>query len=234
MKPGATTWPPASITRRASPWSPEPTATTRSPSTATSARRAGAPVPSMTEPFLMSSDQIIPALRFDDRHRRHSITLPDAVHVLHAGDGASKHGVVSVEMGRGAVADVELAARGVGVLAPRHRDAAAHVLLRVELGGDRVARTAGALAFGAAALDDEVRDDAVEGEPVVEPPLGERHKVRDGRWRVLWEELDPDLAPLLERDYGRRRLPLRRGRGLRPRRPPRRGPGAAPRRPGGA
>src|SRR2546425_891315 len=109
MKPGATTWPPASITRRASPWSPEPTATTRSPSTATSARRAVAPVPSMTEPFLMSSDQIIPALRFDDRHRRHSITLPDAVHVLHAGDGASKDGVVSVEMGRGAVADVELA-----------------------------------------------------------------------------------------------------------------------------
>src|SRR2546422_8936231 len=208
MKPGATTWPPASITRRASPWSPEPTATTRSPSTATSARRAGAPVPSMTEPFLMSSDQIIPALRFDDRHRRHSITLPDAVHVLHAGDGASKHGVVSVEMGRGAVADVELAARGVGVLAPRHCDAAAHVLLRVELGGDRGAGTAGAVAFGAAALDDEVRDDAVEGEPVVEPPLGERHEVRDGLWRVLWEELDPDLAPFLERNDGGLRHPL--------------------------
>src|SRR3989442_6421670 len=214
MKPGATTGPPASITRRASPWSPEPTATTRSPSTATSARRAGAPVPSMTEPFLMSSDQIIPALRFDDRHRRHSITLPDAVHVLHAGDGASKHGVVSVEMGRGAVADVELAARGVGVLAPRHCDAAAHVLLRVELGGDRVAGTAGAVAFGAAALDDEVRDDAVEGEPVVEPPPGERHEVRDGPWRVLSGELDPDLAPFLERDDGLLRLPLLLVRGL--------------------
>src|SRR2546422_8030893 len=164
MKPGATTWPPASITRRASPWSPEPTATTRSPSTATSARRAGAPVPSMTEPFLMSSDQIIPALRFDDRHRRHSITLPDAVHVLHAGDGASKHGVVSVEMGRGAVADVELAARGVGVLAPRHCDAAAHVLLRVELGGDRVAGTARALVLGVARLGRGVRGAALEGE----------------------------------------------------------------------
>src|SRR2546422_5357011 len=193
MKPGAATWPPASITRRASPRSPEPTATTRSPSTATSARRAGSPVPSMTEPFLMSSDQVM-RLRFDDRHRRHSIALPDAVHVLHAGDGASKHGVVSVEGGRGAVADVDLAARGVGVLAPRHRDGPAHVLLRVELGGDRVAGTAGAVAFGATALDDEVRDDAVEDEAVVEPPLGERHEVRDGLWRVLWEELDPDLA----------------------------------------
>src|SRR2546428_535002 len=103
MKPGATTWPPASITRRASPRSPEPTATTRSPSTATSA---------------------------------------------------------------------------------------------------------GAVAFRATRLDDEVRDDAVEGEPVVEPPLGERHEVRDGLWRVLWEELDPDLAPLLERDDGGLRHPL--------------------------
>src|SRR5439155_26300061 len=122
-------------------------------------------------------------------------------------------------------------ARGVGVLAPRHCDAAANVLLRVDLGGDRVAGTAGAVAFGAAALDDEVRDDAVEGEPVVEPPLGERHEVRDGLWRVLWEELDPDLAPFLERDDGGLSHPLvlscgrsprtsRRGRSrCRPRRP---------------
>src|SRR3989442_3865995 len=173
MKPGATTWPPASITRRASPRSPEPTATTRSPSTATSARRAGSPVPSMTEPFLMSSDQVM-RLRFDDRHRRHSIALPDAVHVLHAGDGASNHGVVSVERRRWTVADVELATRGVGVLAPRHRDGPAHVLLRVELGGARVARTAGALALGAAALGHEVPDRAGESEPGVEPPPGGR------------------------------------------------------------
>src|SRR2546422_9935530 len=184
MKPGAATWPPASITRRASPRSPEPTATTRSPSTATSARRAGSPVPSMTEPFLMSSDQVM-RLRFDDRHRRHSIALPDAVHVLHAGDGASKHGVVSVEVGRGAVADVELAARGVGVLAPRHRDGPADVLLRVELGGDIVPGTAGAVAFGAPALGDGVRDDAVEGGAVVEPLVRERREVGDGPGRGL-------------------------------------------------
>src|SRR2546425_5048673 len=176
MKPGATTWPPAWITRRASPRSPEQTGTKRSHSTATSARRAGSPVPSMTEPFLMSSDQVM-RLRFDDRHRRHSIALPDTVHVLHAGDGASKHGVVSVEVGRGAVADVELAARGVGVLAPRHRDGPAHVLLRVELGGDRVAGTAGALALGAAALDGGGRDDAVGGGARVETAPGGRAQV---------------------------------------------------------
>src|SRR2546430_923584 len=187
MKPGATTWPPASITRRASPRSPEPTATTRSPSTATSARRAGSPVPSMTEPFLMSSDQVM-RLRFDDRHRRHSIALPDAVHVLHAGDGASKHGVVSVEVGRAAVADVELAARGVGVPAARHRDGAADELALVDLGVDRVARTAGAhvrvverhrLGLGISDLDDEARLDAVEPLAVVEPSAGELGEVVD-------------------------------------------------------
>src|SRR2546430_17153969 len=173
MKPGATAWPAASITRGASPRSPGPTATTRSPSTATSARRAGAPVPSTTEPFRISSDQAM-ALRFDDRHRRHPIALPDPVHVLHAGDDVSEDGVVSVEVGRGAVADVELAARSVGGLAPRHRDGSPPVLLRGELGDDRVAGTTRAVALGAAALDDEVRDDTVEGQPVVEPLLRER------------------------------------------------------------
>src|SRR2546425_12304706 len=117
----------------------------------------------------------------------------------------SEHGVVAIEVGRGTVADVELAARGVGVLAPRHRDGPADVLLRVELGGDIVPGTAGAVAFGAPALGDEVRDDAVEGEPVVEPLLGERHEVRDGLRRVFREELDPDLCALLERNDGGRR-----------------------------
>src|SRR5881628_3167750 len=110
MKPGATTWPAASITRCASPRSPASTAATRSPSTATSARRAGPPVPSTTEPFRMSSDQVIDsprrglrlarpnhALSFEDPDRRHPVALLDAVHVLHAGDHVSEHGVVAVE-----------------------------------------------------------------------------------------------------------------------------------------
>ena len=57
MKPGATAWPAASITRAAVPARPGPTATIRSPSTATSAGRAGAPLPSISEPFLTRSDQ---------------------------------------------------------------------------------------------------------------------------------------------------------------------------------
>src|SRR2546425_9944727 len=86
----------------------------------------------------------------------------------------SEHGVVAIEVGRGTVADVELAARGVGVLAPRHRDGPADVLLRVELGGGIVPRTAGARAFWAPARRDGGRDDPVEGEPVGEPPVGGR------------------------------------------------------------
>jgi len=51
MKPGATIRPLASITRAASPPRCGSTAAMRSPSTATSAARAGAPLPSTTMPF---------------------------------------------------------------------------------------------------------------------------------------------------------------------------------------
>ena len=57
MNPGATTCPLASIVRVAAPSSRGATATIRSPSTATSAGRAGAPVPSISEPFRTRSDQ---------------------------------------------------------------------------------------------------------------------------------------------------------------------------------
>src|SRR5215510_3423736 len=131
MKPGVTAWPPASITRAASPVRPEPTATIRSPSTATSAARAGAPLPSIREPFLTRSDQAI-RLYFGDRDRGHLVALLDAVDELHARHDLAEHGVLAVEMRRCVVADVELAPGRVGVLAARHRHGAAHVLLLVE------------------------------------------------------------------------------------------------------
>ena len=53
-KPGVTVRPSASMTRPAPPASTSPTAVIRSPSTATSARRAGAPVPSTTVPSLIT------------------------------------------------------------------------------------------------------------------------------------------------------------------------------------
>src|SRR5580700_8313612 len=62
MKPGATTWPLASITRLASPRS-APTAAMRPALTATSAAKAGAPVPSTTRPPLISRSYIRKSLR---------------------------------------------------------------------------------------------------------------------------------------------------------------------------
>src|SRR5688572_27328341 len=109
MKPGATTLPRASITRSAWPASAGPMATMRSPSTATSAARAGAPEPSMSEPPRMRSDQLTGSF-LDDRHRLHPIALLDAVHVLHAARDLGKLRVVAVQVRRGPIADVELAA----------------------------------------------------------------------------------------------------------------------------
>src|SRR5512145_849715 len=129
MKPGATTRPAASITRSAGPPSRGATAAMRSPSTATSAARAGPPLPSTTVPPRISRDQAISG--FLDRHRRHPVPLLDAVDLLHAGDDLAEDGVAVVEVGGGAVGDVELATGGVGVLAAGHGHRAAHVLLLV-------------------------------------------------------------------------------------------------------
>src|SRR5919198_2757493 len=118
MKPGATTLPVASTTRAASPASDGATAAMRSPSTATSARRAGAPEPSTTEPPRIRSDHAM-ALLLDDRHGLHPVARLDAVDVLHAAGDLAEDRVVAVEVRRRPVADVELAARRVGMLAPR-------------------------------------------------------------------------------------------------------------------
>src|SRR5262249_18005139 len=136
----------------------------------------------------------------DDGHRLHPVALLDAVDVLHAAHHLAEDGVVAVEVWRRAVGDVELAPRGVGMLAARHRQRAAHVLPLAELGLDRVARAAGAVALGIAALDDEVRHDAVEGEVVVKTLLGQRDEVLDGLGCILRVELDADLVAVLQRD----------------------------------
>src|SRR5438477_7415396 len=184
MKPGATTCPVASIVRAASPRSPGPMATMRSPSIATSAERAPAPVPSITDPPQRRSDQAIGS-GLEDLDRLHAVALLDPVHVLHAARHLTEYGVVAVEVRGRAVTDVELAARRVRMLAPRHGHGAAQVLLRVELGGDRVAGTAGPVAFGATALHDEVGHHAVERQPVVVPLLRKRDEVLHRLRRVL-------------------------------------------------
>src|SRR5947199_198140 len=83
--------------------------------------------------------------------------------------------------------------------ASRQREGAAHALLLVDLRRERVARAAGAVALRAGALHDEVGHDAVEVEAVVEALLGQGDEVLDGLGRVVREELEPNLAALLER-----------------------------------
>src|SRR4051812_42386825 len=144
MKPGATTCPVASMVRAASPRRPGAMAAMRSPSMATSAGRAAAPVPSMTEPFLIRSVHAIGSalLDLDGLHR---VALLDAVDVFHAARHLPEDRVVAVEVRRRSVADVELAARGIRMLAPRHREGPADVLLAVELRRNRPPGAAGAV-----------------------------------------------------------------------------------------
>src|SRR5262252_84463 len=118
MKPGATIRPRASIVRAASPARCGPTAAMRSPSTATSAVTAGAPLPSMTAPFLISSDQAIGLLGgLDDLHRLHLVAALDLVHDVHARGHLAEDGVLAVQEVGGRERDVELAPGRVGILA---------------------------------------------------------------------------------------------------------------------
>src|SRR6185503_1872933 len=204
MNPGATISPLASITRAASPARPGPTAAMRSPSTATSAARAGAPLPSTTVPFRIRSDQAMALLgNFRDLHRLHLVAHLDLVHHLHAGGHTAEDGVLAVEEVGGGQRDVELAARRGRGLGARHREDAADVLLLVELVLDGVAGASGAVALGVAALDHEVRLHAVEGHAVVEALLGQRHEVFHRIGSVFRKELEGDLAALVHGDDGR-------------------------------
>src|SRR5256885_13041609 len=188
MKPGATISPLASMVRAVWPVRAGPTAAIRSPSSATSAATPGAPLPSTTVPFLIRTDQAIYLLRVDDLDRLHLVALLDAVHDVHPRDDLAEHRVLAVQEVRGGERDVELAARRIGGLAPRHGEHAPHVLLLVELGLDLVAGVSGAVALGVATLDHEARLDAVEGQTVVEALLGQRDEVLHRLGRVLGEE----------------------------------------------
>src|SRR3990172_158634 len=117
MKPGVTRQLRASTRRRASPARPGPMATIRSPASATSADRAGGPVPSTTRPPRISpSTPIVGRLRLRglDPDRLHPVAPPDRVHDVHPRDHLAEDRVLPVEVRGGGEADVELAPRTVG------------------------------------------------------------------------------------------------------------------------
>src|SRR5687768_11250282 len=69
----------------------------------------------------------------DDSYGLHAVTRPDAVHHVHPAGDAAEDRIFAVEKVGVAESDVELAARGVGMLAARHGHRTAIVLLLVEL-----------------------------------------------------------------------------------------------------
>jgi hypothetical protein len=89
--------------------------------------------------------------------------------------------------------DEELAAVRIGAgVGHRERTADDRELERALLVRELVTGAAGAVAAGAACLDHEVVDDAVEHEAVVEAFAGELLEVLDRPRRVVVEEHDPD------------------------------------------
>src|SRR5436190_7277227 len=135
-----------------------------------------------------------------DRYRlarlvaRVGVDRGDRIDDVHPIRDPAEDSVLAVEPGGGLGGDDEELApvrvrAGVG-----HRQGASLDLVVVELILERVARAAGPGAGWVAALDHEVRDDAVEDHAVVEAVAGELAEVLDGLGRVVIEELNRDRA----------------------------------------
>src|SRR5437588_10897459 len=120
--------------------------------------------------------------------------LLDRCDHVHAVAHRAEDGVLTVQPGgRRGGDDEELGAVGIGAGVGHGQRPPLDAVL-VDLVLERVARTAGAGALGAAALDHEVGDDAVEGEPVVEALARQLAEVAHRARGVLIEQLDLDSA----------------------------------------
>src|ERR1035437_2744171 len=126
--------------------------------------------------------------------------LGDLLHHVVAFDDFTEDTVLIVEPRGGGDGDEELAAVGVGSGVGHGEEAVARVFQSgVELVGEFVAGSAPAGAFGAAALDHEIRNDAVKNRAVVEwltgfGTIGKRDKVVHGVGHLVGEELGFELA----------------------------------------
>lgn len=129
----------------------------------------------------------------DYHHFLHHISRLDLVDDFKSFIHFAETGVVAVEVFGvvAVVADEKLRSAGIAARVC-HRQYAAVVVLIVagKFTVDFVARAAGAIAVGAAALDDEVGDDPVEREAVVKAFVGKVNEVLNSVGSVLFEELD--------------------------------------------
>ena len=128
----------------------------------------------------------------------------DLIDDVHTFGDASEGGVVAVEEEVIRVADEELATRGIGIHRPGHRDDAALMGEGVidpigpEFAFDGVARSSGAVAARASALDHETFDDAVEGQSVIETLGNEGGEIIRGYRRRFAVEFDLDVAVVFD------------------------------------
>src|SRR5207247_4738725 len=102
-------------------------------------------------------------------------------------------------------ADIELAVGAVRVAQARHAHRPSAVLLLAELRWNRQAGSARPVARGIPTLDEKLRDDAVEGQAVVEPLFDELHESGHGPGRHVWIELQGELPTIRFNDHVRRR-----------------------------
>ncbi len=133
-------------------------------------------------------------LHFD---RNDLVTGLDLVHYFNSLGHLAEAGVRTVKVRGAFTAVTHEELRSAGVLARVSHGKHAAIVALVATGGfalDGPTRTAGAGALGAAALNDEVGEHTVEGEPVIEAALGELAEVCDGEWGVGVEEFDGHIA----------------------------------------
>src|SRR5215475_5493727 len=132
-------------------------------------------------------------LIFGDFHVQDHVSARDAIDDIHSGDDLSEDGIAAVQVRLWRVRDEKLAAAGV-LAREGHSDRAASVRPGVDFAADLIAGAAFAVAARVAALNDEIRNDAMKSEVVEVVPERERDETVHRDRGVLGEEFDPDLA----------------------------------------
>src|SRR2546430_17158656 len=119
------------------------------------------------------------------------LRVADLLDDVHAVDDLAKYRMLSCQPVGRRESNEELATVGVGT-GVGHRENAGLIELapRLEFVGELVAGTTGAVAEWIASLDHEVRDDAVEREPVVVRPLGFLARLRRSEERRVGKSVD--------------------------------------------
>src|SRR6185312_15206167 len=103
-------------------------------------------------------------------------------------------GIFAIQEGGGFVADEELRAGGIRIVAARHGQDARLMAGRVELGLDAIAGAACTGTLRTAPLNHESFNDAMKDETVVEPNLAESEEILDVSRRQLRKKLQANRA----------------------------------------